>query len=189
MKQNIIDAAATIFSIKGYHLASVDEIAAKAGVAKGSIYYHFKGKGNLYVAVIQEGVNMLLECITKSVATSKSTKDALIKIMSTHVKTLNAYPEMGAVFLSGISAGLENDIFVEVEKIQKEYMANIVNILKEAQSYGEVRKGNPRFIAAALIGTLSGVCDEYLYNSDDITENEVIDLLTQIALSGITPTN
>lgn len=189
MKQNIIDAAAAVFSSKGYHLASVDEIALKAGVAKGSIYYHFKSKGSLYVAVIREGINMLMQCISDSVDSSPNIKDALIKIMSTHVKTLNAYPEMGAVFLSDFSAGLEKDIFLEVENIRKEYTNNIINVLKLAQEYGEVRQDNPRFIAAALKGILSGVCSEYLNNPDDITENEVIELLTQIALWGITPNN
>ena len=51
----LFEAAAGIFARKGYHKATVEEIARAIGVAKGTIYYHFENKEDLYLAVIREG--------------------------------------------------------------------------------------------------------------------------------------
>ena len=56
VRDQIIDAAAAVFSQKGYHPASMDAIAQTAGVAKGSLYYHFHSKSDLFTAVVCEGI-------------------------------------------------------------------------------------------------------------------------------------
>lgn len=48
---NILEAALTLFSEKGYDAVSVEEIGAAAGVGHGTIFWHFQNKQNLYVAV------------------------------------------------------------------------------------------------------------------------------------------
>ena len=48
--QRIIDAAAKLFAERHYHEVRMDDIAANAGVAKGTIYLHFKDKDDLYQA-------------------------------------------------------------------------------------------------------------------------------------------
>jgi AcrR family transcriptional regulator len=53
-RQNIIDVAAAEFAMNGLSGARVDEIAAKTGSAKRMIYYYFKDKEGLYLAVLEE---------------------------------------------------------------------------------------------------------------------------------------
>ena len=48
----ILDAALACFAARGYHETSVDEIAARAGLSKGAIYWHFKGKRELFLALV-----------------------------------------------------------------------------------------------------------------------------------------
>jgi AcrR family transcriptional regulator len=53
-RQHLIDAAATVFAARGYHGASLDEVAAAAGFTKGAVYSNFKNKEDLFVAVLEE---------------------------------------------------------------------------------------------------------------------------------------
>ncbi len=53
-RQAIVDAAASVFVREGYALASIDAIAAEAGVAKPTIYNHLGGKENLFRTVVIE---------------------------------------------------------------------------------------------------------------------------------------
>jgi len=53
--------AVRVFAEKGYDATSVQEIAEATGVAKGTIYYHFKGKRELFVASIKEGLRELID--------------------------------------------------------------------------------------------------------------------------------
>ena len=46
-QQHILDAAARVFAEKGFHAASVKDVAQAAGVAQGSIYNHFENKAAL----------------------------------------------------------------------------------------------------------------------------------------------
>jgi AcrR family transcriptional regulator len=55
-KQEILDAAASVFVARGFHDASVDEVAERAGYSKGAVYWHFAGKDDLFLALIEERV-------------------------------------------------------------------------------------------------------------------------------------
>ncbi|MEI6128397.1 MAG: TetR/AcrR family transcriptional regulator [Pseudomonadota bacterium] len=59
-KEKIIEAAIEVFFEKGFDAASMREIAEKAGLTKPMIYYHFKNKEALYVALLEE--NLALFC-------------------------------------------------------------------------------------------------------------------------------
>jgi AcrR family transcriptional regulator len=48
----ILDAALACFAARGYHETSVDDIAARAGLSKGAIYWHFAGKRELFLALV-----------------------------------------------------------------------------------------------------------------------------------------
>ena len=51
-RERLLDAALTVFSRRGYHAASVDEIAAEAGYSKGAVYSNFSNKEELLLALI-----------------------------------------------------------------------------------------------------------------------------------------
>ena len=51
-REEILDAALACFASRGYHETSVDDIAARAGLSKGAIYWHFAGKRELFLALI-----------------------------------------------------------------------------------------------------------------------------------------
>ncbi len=55
-RQHLIDAGAVVFGQRGYHGASLDEVAATAGFTKGAVYSNFKGKDDLFVAVLEDQV-------------------------------------------------------------------------------------------------------------------------------------
>jgi AcrR family transcriptional regulator len=56
-RERLLDAAARVFAERGYRAASVEEIASAAGVTKGAVYWSFKGKEDLFLALIGERVD------------------------------------------------------------------------------------------------------------------------------------
>ncbi|MGN0025823.1 MAG: TetR/AcrR family transcriptional regulator, partial [Clostridium sp.] len=65
-KRAIFESAIKVFSKSGYTGATMDEVVAKAGVAKGSLYYHFKSKEELFIFIIKEGMNLIHEEVEKA---------------------------------------------------------------------------------------------------------------------------
>ncbi|WP_317930073.1 TetR/AcrR family transcriptional regulator [Halioxenophilus sp. WMMB6] len=54
----ILNAAREEFVLKGYEGASIQAIADKAGIAKANVHYYFKRKANIYVAVLDEIIDL-----------------------------------------------------------------------------------------------------------------------------------
>jgi AcrR family transcriptional regulator len=50
----LLEAAAQVFSRRGYHAASIDDVAAEAGFSKGAVYSNFESKEDLFLALIEQ---------------------------------------------------------------------------------------------------------------------------------------
>ncbi len=59
-RQQVVAAALEVFSAVGYHAASMDDIADRAGVSKPVLYQHFPSKLELYLAILDAGIDALL---------------------------------------------------------------------------------------------------------------------------------
>ena len=60
-KQAILDAALDVFAECGFEAARLDDVAARAGVAKGTVYLHFDDKEALFEEVVRSAVSPILE--------------------------------------------------------------------------------------------------------------------------------
>lgn len=68
LRAKIVSAATRLFESVGYHAASVEKIARQAGVAKGSVYWHFRSKEDLLVAMVAEEIAKFREKVFKRLA-------------------------------------------------------------------------------------------------------------------------
>lgn len=71
-QKNIIKAAVDEFGANGFDNASTDKIAAEAGIAKGSLFYYFGSKKNLYLFIVEYCVNLLTDEILKKAESIQS---------------------------------------------------------------------------------------------------------------------
>ncbi|MEQ8667939.1 MAG: TetR/AcrR family transcriptional regulator [Pirellulales bacterium] len=66
-KQAVLEAATSLFAKKGYEHTDVETIAAAAGVAKGTVFFHFQTKQKLFMAVADLGMTRLVEHVLASI--------------------------------------------------------------------------------------------------------------------------
>jgi AcrR family transcriptional regulator len=67
-RAGILDAALAVFSERGYHPSSIDDIAREAGISKALIYEHFESKQGLYADLLEHNANELFERLAAAVA-------------------------------------------------------------------------------------------------------------------------
>jgi AcrR family transcriptional regulator len=65
-KKRIIEAAQQVFSEKGYHKATMQDIAQKLGVSKGALYLYFKSKSKLLNVIIEQWSNSIRDILLSS---------------------------------------------------------------------------------------------------------------------------
>ena len=80
-RRRIIDAAREVFFRDGFMEANLDEVAKKAGVAKGTLYRYFDSKAELYVAVLAHNGDVFVEKMRGSVADPSCAPPELIRRM------------------------------------------------------------------------------------------------------------
>jgi len=66
-QERILQAALEVVAEKGCHEASIDEIAERAGIAKGTIYLYFRSKDSLLSALFRRGIEKMGAAIKEKV--------------------------------------------------------------------------------------------------------------------------
>ena len=62
-RRHLLDAARIVFSERGFHGASIDEVAARAGFTKGAVYSNFTSKDDLFLAVLDDHLDQQMAAI------------------------------------------------------------------------------------------------------------------------------
>lgn len=62
-REQLLDAAAAVFAERGYQSASVEAIAAAAGVTKGALYWNFDSKADLFFSLVEERIDQRLRSL------------------------------------------------------------------------------------------------------------------------------
>lgn len=85
-KESIIDAAQKVFFEKGLPLATMDEIAETAELAKGTLYLYYRSKEDLYLAVMMRGLVLLRGMFGEVVARQLTVVQTLSELTDTFVR-------------------------------------------------------------------------------------------------------
>src|SRR5213082_1126530 len=88
-RDELLAAALRVFARRGYREAGVDEIAAEAGYSKGALYWHFSGKQELLVALIDERIDAPLRDRVALLAAAPPDRDMSIEATLTFAQQLN----------------------------------------------------------------------------------------------------
>jgi AcrR family transcriptional regulator len=82
-RARIADAAMQVFAQRGYHAASIDEIARSAGISKPVVYDHFASKADLHLRLLADERDRLL-ALTSTAATLESAFEAFFAYVEGH---------------------------------------------------------------------------------------------------------
>src|SRR5687768_2851270 len=72
------EAAHDVFTTRGYHASAMDDIAAAAGVSKPVLYQHFSSKLDLYLALLDQSCDRLVEVVQEALKTTENNADRVV---------------------------------------------------------------------------------------------------------------
>jgi AcrR family transcriptional regulator len=179
-RDKILNVATTIFSKFGFHKTTVDEIARAAHKAKGSVYYHFKSKEELFQGVIDKEFQMLRGELIKAIDSGNNAKEKLANYITVRMRTLNE--------LTNFYDALKNDYlnylgFIEEirQRYDNEETILIKSILTGGVNNNEFEINNVELTAPAILTALKGLEIPFFiedkYNKMEIRLNELIAIL------------
>ena len=93
-KRKIFETAMQLFADKGYEATSIEEITATVGVAKGTLYYHFSSKEEIFNFLVEEGMKLLKNSIQIKTDKVSSYIDKIRAIILIQIKIVAKYEDL-----------------------------------------------------------------------------------------------
>jgi len=181
----IIAAAAKVFRTKGYHAASVQDIADEVGILKGSLYHHFESKEDLLYLVVKEPIARIYQTMGEIVASELPATEKLRRAIRAHLDAFDRhYPHL-FVYLREREEMKRR--FRERFKLSpKQYERFWQQIVREGMKTGEFRADlDVQVVSYGLLGMLN-----WLYKWYDprgrLSMREVAHQFSALALAGLT---
>jgi AcrR family transcriptional regulator len=104
-RAQLLGAAQEVFVAQGYHAAAMDDIAERAGVSKPVLYQHFPGKLDLYLALLDQHAEALVEAVRVALA---ATTDNKARVAGTIAAYFRFVDEDGGAFRLVFESDLTN---------------------------------------------------------------------------------
>lgn len=184
----IIQAAEEIFQEKGYYEASMDEIAARVGIAKGTIYTHFPGKEELVLAIFRRNLETFIQRIDAVIdaeTTPRARLEAIIQFVYTGLYSKHAQ------LLSSMYNGVDMKRMI-MEKggcmsdLWESVVSRVTRLLEEGKAAGELNPAIPtKVMLFSFFSLFSPKSYDRLLLGDELSREDLIKQLRDVYFNGI----
>ncbi|WP_330238439.1 TetR/AcrR family transcriptional regulator [Streptomyces sp. NBC_00525] len=155
-RQRLYEAAVTLIAEKGFSATTVDEIADRAGVAKGTVYYNFKSKTELFEELLRHGVGLLTASLRtaaeETAARGGSRVEALDAMIRAGLVFIDRYPAFTQLYVAELwrtNRAWQSTLLV----VRREAVAVVEGVIEEGVAAGELSEEiDVPLTAAALVG-------------------------------------
>ncbi len=170
-KRKIFEASMKLFAEKGYDATSIEEITATVGVAKGTLYYHFSSKEEIFNFLIEEGVKLLQNSIDIKTSKLDNYIDKLKAVILIQIKIVNKYENFITILLSQFYGKEARNQMCQ--KYVYEYINKIEKIVEDGMKAGQIKNGNVKVIASEIYALIASTL---VYKMESKSDIEVIKL-------------
>ncbi len=157
-KRKIFETSLKLFSEKGYDATSIEEITATVGVAKGTLYYHFNSKEEIFNFLIEEGMKLLINSIEIKISKCDNVLDKIKAVSLIQLKAVYKYENLLTIVMSQTWGNETINQFCR-EKVL-EYISVIQSIVQEGVDNGDIVECNAEVLASEIF---SLTCSTLIY--------------------------
>lgn len=180
MRERILDRATDLFVRQGYNGISMREIAEECGLSKAGLYYHYKDKEDLFLAILSESLNTLEQLIDAVEAQEQKPTEQIrlfIHAIFTHIQS-------GRRSVIRLASQEADKITPEARtefhrRYEEQFLGRIQRILDEGIRAGDFRPMDTRLGVWSLLGLM------YPFMNQESAVEQVVPVITMIFLEGV----
>jgi len=150
-RQAVLKASAALFKSKGFERTSVRDIAAASGMLPGSIYFHFRAKEEILLAVQKAGIQHLSDAVESAILDVQEPWAKLEAACIAHMRVILGESDFAAAVLD-ISAARNSSVWPQIAAMRDEYEKNFRQLVDDLP----VPPGtNRKYLRLALLGSIN----------------------------------
>ncbi len=150
----ILEAAALIFSQKGFHAASMQDIAQAVNRQKASLYYHFDSKQEILLALLDQALDLLIARMQEVMDAPAPVDEKLRQAMQVYLTTLLEHRDLASVLLlehRSLEAELQSRHIPRRDRFERLWR----DLIQEGVAAGRFNAAEPDMAGRALLGVMN----------------------------------
>jgi AcrR family transcriptional regulator len=155
----ILDAARRVFAAKGFHDATLDDVAEAARIAKGTIYLYYPSKQDLYWAALRAGIVAMVEEAARQMAAGSTAAEKIRAFIASKIHYFEARKDFFKVYFAEFGNALTHP--AEMQREFKQLYLRQAQVLAEVIAEGvrrkELRPLRPQSSALAIADLTRGI--------------------------------
>ena len=181
-RAQLLDAALEVFVAQGYHAAAMDDIAERAGVSKPVLYQHFPSKLDLYLALLDQTCDAVVDAVRQALESSPDNNK--LRVQATMEVFYSYVANAGGAFRLVFESDLVNDPAVRerVDRVTNESAESIAEIIHDDTG---LPAEESELIAVSLVGMAQVSARYWLAKEGRIPQDEAATLVSGLAWRGI----
>jgi AcrR family transcriptional regulator len=180
-RAQLLESALEVFVAQGYHAAAMDDIAERAGVSKPVLYQHFPGKLELYLALLDQSCDTIVEaCRTALLATDDNKQRVAATMDVFYDYVASARGAFRLVFESDLTN--EPAVRDRVDRVTRECADAITAVIHEDTGLPDEQS---RLLAVSLVGMAQVSARFWLDAGGEIEQRDAATLVAGLAWRGI----
>ncbi len=182
-RDDILQAAAQIFREKGYHAASMQDIAASVNLQKASLYHHVEGKQEILLAILDQALDILIKDFQTVVVQNLPAAQKLRLAIRTYIGRLTQEADLAAVLLLE-HRSLAPDLRARHIRRRDRLESMWRSLIREGVERGEFREVDVAVVGFALLGVQNWVITWYS-ESGPLSPEQMADQFAELFLGGL----
>jgi len=187
-KQDILDMAAKLFASKDFHSVTVDEIAEKVGLSKGTIYLYFDNKENIFFSILIERTKSLMQALSQAVESGKPFIECLRHFIFTYLEYFQEHESFFKIMHSEKTRS-SMEAHYQMHDYANESIGRFLEIVNALMFKG-VEEGHLRSVdVLSMTKMLSGILNTFTYyrifSTTDASPYEETEVILDLFLHGV----
>lgn len=184
---NVMAAAVEVMSERGYAATTIQEVADRVGVLKGSLYHYFSSKEELLFRVLEESYQQNAEIVARAKATDAGALEELMEYLRQAAAWHLANVQRANIFFSESRhlTGVRRD---KAREDSRNYVRYIQDLLDKARADGDVREDlDVRLVTRFVLGALNSVRSWPSRSGEQIPAEIIVQSFSELIKSSILP--
>jgi TetR/AcrR family transcriptional regulator, cholesterol catabolism regulator len=183
VREDIIAAATRVFSQRGYHAASMTEIADEVGIRKPSLYHHIRKKEDLLFAIHEQLIDELIDQTSVALEHADAPDERIRRILEVNMSFVARHRDGVTVFLQE-RRQMSGERWAELVVKRDRYERMVSGVVAAGTSSGEFIDLPPQITARALLA-MSNWGYTWFDPDGELSAEAVAKIFAEIALNGL----
>lgn len=178
-RESILQAAREVFSRLGFAVATVEDVAQRADIGKGTLYLYFRSKEEIYLACLLEEVHELMRQSSEEINRAAGFRAKLRALFRIRFEFCEKHEAFYRIYQAEYST-----LFTKSRGMPKEFrvllmksLDFITSVIEQAMAAGEIRHVPARSAASAVLDIARGIGETRLLGFTSLSPGEELDFL------------